>query len=377
METRMFRILEAVIDEYIYTGVPVGSAVIKTKLSFPVSPATIRSDMAKLEAGGWLDQPHTSAGRVPTIRGYRAYIDGMSSYNLRLGSDGGTAGDGIVYGLSEAERAAIDTKLSAVSDGGGGDSVIIESATEVLAEVTKCAIVSTRSTNRFSVISKVEVIPTGRRMYVLLIVTSEGEIKNRVCRLSFDLSNDDISYFTDFLNRSLSGIQLSVLSKSYVDDLAAALGSYIMTLSPLLNAVAEMSREMRTDEVVIKGAGNLIRTGALPAAELAQLLEQPNAFTELLGDAFSGIRIMLPNEDGGCITIEGGNATHHCDAHIGSGDSILHGGSLVAAPYRKGGKTAGSIGAIGPVRLDYKTIVPYMEYFASKITELLSYDDDD
>ncbi|MCL2077865.1 MAG: heat-inducible transcriptional repressor HrcA [Oscillospiraceae bacterium] len=335
---RTFKIFEAIVDEYIRTGEPVSSNAVRGKLGFPVSSATIRNEMASLEARGYLDHPHTSAGRIPTVKGYRFYIE-------RMMSDSPGA-------LSENEKEEIDRFFRNI--GNGDDEVIIESASHALAELTNCAIVSTNMTARFSVITKVELIPTGRRVYVLLLITSEGNIKNRVCRLSFDLTAEQMEFFTEFLNQNLSGLNIGNISEEYIDGLAAALGSYMMTLSPLLKAVAELSKELSEKRVLLKGETNLIAREELHKNEIISLLESRNEFSELLDTAFSGINVMLGKE---------------------KDTFVIENSSIITGSFKKDGNQAGSFGVIGPMRLDYKKIIPYIEYFADKVTNMLSISD--
>ncbi|MCL2694065.1 MAG: heat-inducible transcriptional repressor HrcA [Oscillospiraceae bacterium] len=337
---RTYKIFEAIVDEYIRTGEPVGSNVVKNRLGFPVSSATIRNEMATLEVQGYLDSPHTSAGRVPTVKGYRFYIERMMNAAPRT--------------LSDSEREEIDRFFS--DAGGLEDEVLIESASNALAELTNCAVVSANMTARFSVITKVELIPTGRRVYVLLLITSEGNIKNRVCRLSFDLTAEQMEFFTDFLNENLAGLNIGNISDEYIDGLAAALGSYMMTLSPLLKAVADLSKELSEKRVLLKGETNLIAREELQKNEIISLLESRNEFSELLDTAFSGINVMLGNE---------------------KDTFAVENSSIITGSFSKSGRQAGSFGVIGPMRLDYKKIIPYIEYFADKMTVLLSLSDDD
>ncbi|MCL2108742.1 MAG: heat-inducible transcriptional repressor HrcA [Oscillospiraceae bacterium] len=337
---RTFKIFEAIVDEYIRTGEPVGSNAVKDKLGFAVSSATIRNEMASLGAQGYLDSPHTSAGRVPTVKGYRFYIERMMNSRPRE--------------LSGSEKEEIDRFFSEI--GGEDDQVLIESASNALATLTNCAIVSTNMTAQFSVITKVELIPTGKRVYVLMLITSEGNIKNRVCRLSFDLTDEQMKFFTDFLNENLAGHNVGNISEEYIEGLAAALGSYMMALSPLLKVVADLSREAAEKRVLLKGETNLIAREELQKNEIISLLESRNEFSELLDTAFSGINVMLGKE---------------------KDTFVVENSSIITGSFNKGSKQAGSFGVIGPMRLDYKKIIPYIEYFADKVTNMLSITDEE
>ncbi|MCL1789062.1 MAG: heat-inducible transcriptional repressor HrcA [Oscillospiraceae bacterium] len=338
MSERSFKILEAIIDEYIKSGEPIGSKLLAQKLDFSVSSATIRNEMAFLEMQGYLDHPHTSAGRIPTVKGYRLYIERLIPESH--------------LNLSNEDRCVIDSAVRNIC--GDSDEMIIESASHALAELTKCAVISTSNISRFSVITKVEVIPAGKRVYVLLLVTSDGGVKNRACRLSFDLDNEQIEFFTRFANENLSGINLEHLSEEYIEKIGVALGSYMVSLSPLLKAVADISGEMTAGKVKFEGETNLIAFEDLQKQEILSILENRNAFTELLDNAFSEINVIFGEETEKENTFTVSNS------------------GLIAGSFRKHGQTAGSFGVIGPMRLDYKKLIPYIEYFAVEVTRMLS-----
>ncbi len=337
MEKRTLKILETVVDEYIRTGEPVGSKTVQEILEPKVSSATIRGEMAMLEQMGYLEHPHTSAGRIPTFSGYRFYIETFMPENK----------------LSEEQKEQIDK----IFEGIDYDSTdeLIANAGKALAQVTKCAIVTANETGKFSVITKVEVIPTGRRLYVLLLITSGGSIKNRVCRLQFDLTQEQMDFFAKFAEENLTGINLESISPEFMDNLSAALGSYMMTLSPLMQGIAEMTQEI-TKEVDVKGEGNLLACSQFQGREIAAMLENKDKFAEILNGAFSGINIMFGQEK---------------DTFIVSNSSII------STSFEKDGKKAGSFGVIGPVRIDYKTVIPYLEYFSSKITDILNSEEEE
>lgn len=326
------KILAAIIDEYIRTGEPVGSKSLAEAYDIKVSSATIRNTMAALEQEGYLDHPHTSAGRVPTFKGFRYYIDNLMN--------------------PEPVAAENISRIDELLDKGGlTDDAIVESASTALAEITKCAAISTNHASKFSVISKVDVIPTGRRMYVLLLITSNGAIKNKVCRMEFDFTDEQMKSFTDFLNENLRGVNLENMSEEYVEKLVSAMGSYMLSLSPLLHAVYELSEEMMRDSVEVKGESNLLACGDIPAQDVMRFLEQKNLFPEMLDGALSGISVKFGEEDG---TMAISNST------------------VVSASYYKDGKPAGTLGIIGPMRLDYRKVIPYIEYLSKKVTRMLS-----
>lgn len=337
MNDRKLKILAAVIDEYIMTGEPVGSKAIASLPEINVSAATVRNDMAMLEQLGYLEQPHTSAGRVPTFSGYRLYIDKIMKTQT----------------LPDDEVKRLDKMLE--DQGAVTEELVIQSAATALAELTQCAVVASNAAPKFSVISKVEVIPTGKRLYVILLITSNGSIKNKACRLEFDLTNEQLEFFTNYIEENLQGISISELSDEMLNSLVEALGTYMFTLSPLVQGIYELSKDLRNKELTVKGEKNLLSCDELDKMDIVKFMDRKSEIEGFLDDSFSGIHVMFSEENDGFVI---GNS------------------SMIVSNYQKGDKTAGSLGIIGPVRLDYAKIIPYIEYFTNKISDLISEDNE-
>ena len=337
LDERKRRILAAIVDSYIVTGEPVGSKAIAALPDIRVSPATIRNDMAMLEQLGYLEQPHTSAGRIPTYAGYRLYIDELMNAKT----------------LSDEDKKLLDECLDVEVPTA---DALIESASKALAELTHCATVVKNVAPKFSVITKVEVIPTGRRMYVLLMVTSSGNIKNKVCRLEFDLTNEQMEFFTKYMAENLQGISIDQLDESVIEKLVAAMGTYMVTLAPLLQGVCELAEGFRDNEIKVAGEKNLLARQDINTNQLMTFFENKNEVVKnMLDDSFGDLQVLF-GEDGGFI---------------------IENSSMIVSKIKKGGKTAGSLGVIGPMRLDYAKIIPYIEYLTDRITNLISEDDDE
>lgn len=331
VDERKMRILCAVVDEYIKTGEPVGSNAVLKQLGVSVSSATVRNDMSYLEQRGFLEQPHTSAGRVPTYLGYRFYIERLMSPKP----------------LSNNEKALIDGLL-------GQHNItaesIVENATTILSDLTELAVVSKSSTPIFSIITRVEVIPAGKRLYALLIITSAGTIKNKICRIEFDISNEQLHYFARFINEHLTGLNVDKLTPAMLQNLAVALGGYMMSLSPLLHAVYELSEEMTRTDVHLTGEQRLVDKG-VRAEDVVSLLAHKNQLDQLLSVAFDGISVVFGKEN------ESFAVTNS---------------SMILSPYKQLDETAGSLGVIGPLRVDYAKVIPHIEYISQRMTKLLS-----
>ncbi len=337
MEDRKLKILSAIVEQYIISGEPVGSKSLLAQLDINVSPATIRNEMAALEQLGYLEQPHTSAGRIPSFNGYRLYVDELMKKNT----------------ISDEEKTMIDDLF--IVDDLTADG-IVQSATTALAEITKCAIVAANSTPKFSVISRVEVIPTGKRVYVVLMITSSGNIKNKACRLEFDLTDEQLSFFSNFVSENLEGLSVDTISEDMMENLATAMGTYMMTLSPLIEGICEMSKDLVAKKLEIKGETNLLYCNDFDSKEIISFLQKKDEFSTLLDESFSELHVKFSKE---------------------SNDFVISNSSIITSPFHKDGKTAGMLGVIGPMRIDYAKIIPYVEYFTHKITEFLSEEDED
>jgi heat-inducible transcriptional repressor len=333
VDARKRKILSAVVDLYIRTGEPVGSKTISQLPDINVSAATVRNDMAVLEELGYLEQPHTSAGRVPTYSGYRMYIEQISGEK----------------GLPEEERQRLDEMLGEEAE--LTEDLILQSATTALSEITKCATVVSNFAPKYAVISKVEVVPTGKRMYVVLLITSDGKIKNRACRLQFDLTEEHMAFFKHYIAENLEGLSVSDLSEERMEQLTMAMGTYMMTLSPLIQGICEMSKDLQQNELYVSGEQNLFSCEELDKGEVAQFILHKKELSALMDDSFQGIKVVFGEE---------------------GRDFVIGNSSMIVPKYQKGDHTAGSLGVIGPVRLNYAKIIPYIEYFTEKISHLIS-----
>lgn len=335
MDGRKLKILTAVVEEYLVTGEPVGSKAIMSYVK--ASSATIRNEMAELEKQGYLEQPHTSAGRIPTYLGYRVYVDNLADDKQ----------------LSDEEKQKLDAMLP---KGAVTEEDLVQSASMALAELTKCATVVANATPRFSIISKVEVIPTGKRMYVILMITSNGTIKNKVCRLEFDLSHEQLEFFDNYIQQNLQGVPLGDISEEMFDNIKTAMGTYMMTLAPLVSELVKLSEELVAQDISVTGAANLLTCKEFNQNEIISFLDNKREIMSFISESFSGLQVMFsPEKD----------------------EFVIHNSSIIAAPFRKDGRQAGALGLIGPMRIDYAKFIPYLEYFSQRITDLISEEGDE
>lgn len=336
-DLRKLKILKLIVEQYIENGDPVGSKAVAFQFESAVSSATVRNDMASLERMGYLSQPHTSAGRIPSSLGYRYYI----SHLMRKEP------------LSDLDREIIDSQIVR---GDLNPRTLISNATGLLMKLTDCAIVSTMSEMGHAIITKVEVLPAGRRLYAILVITSGGAVENRVCRLEFDLQQEQLSFFLRLMRDNLIGLRIDELTDEKLVELGLALGSYTMALAPLLYGVYDITRELRKQRVEIKNETSLLRKGVLRPDQYTDLINSREQLGSLLEDHRSDISVLFGKQDT---------------------PFAVEGSALIVAPYRQGNRAMGTLGILGPLRMDYGRILPFLEYLSDTVSRLMTEGVDD
>ena len=334
LDIRKLKILTAIVETYIDTGEPVSSKILAQQLGFSVSSATIRNDMAALFEMGLLEQPHTSAGRVPSHLGYRVYVDQLMHCKP----------------LSEEERREIDALFN-VRD--PEPDKLLEDAAQALADYTNCATVSTTITPKTVLVKRVEIVPAGTRTVVVLVIATNGVIKNKVCRVDFRVTGEIVEFLNQFANGRLVGRSVNDISQWYINSISVTLGDYSQLFIPVLATIYELCREINDGQFYTSGGANLLNYKEL--ADIARDLLSAMANREQL------LGVIGSKSDAVFITIGKEN-----------NQSELTDTSVVVTKYRIGEQNSGAIGVIGPVRMDYAKLIPHLEYFSQTLGKLLA-----
>ena len=334
LDIRKLKILTAIVETYIDTGEPVSSKILAQQLGFSVSSATIRNDMAALFEMGLLEQPQTSAGRVPSHLGYRVYVDQLMHCKP----------------LSEEERREIDALFN-VRD--PDPDKLLEDAAQALADYTNCATVSTTITPKTVLVKRVEIVPAGTRTVVVLVIATNGVIKNKVCRVDFRVTGEIVEFLNQFANGRLVGRSVNDISQWYINSISVTLGDYSQLFIPVLATIYELCREINDGQFYTSGGANLLNYKEL--ADIARDLLSAMANREQL------LGVIGSKSDAVFITIGKEN-----------NQSELTDTSVVVTKYRIGEQNSGAIGVIGPVRMDYAKLIPHLEYFSQTLGKLLA-----
>lgn len=332
---RKRKILAAIVEAYVKTGEPIGSKALCEALDYSVSSATIRNEMADLVELGLLEQPHTSAGRIPSHEGYRLYIDQLMHQTP----------------LTEDEQRFIDGSLSASAN---DPEHLLEDASQILAEMTRYAAVSTTPSDEEATVRHLQLVQTGRRTAMVVMTTSSGMLKNKIFRCDYDLTPEILRIFHKMLNEKLGGIPVASITPAFIQTMAASLGEMTMLMPSVLMAVLEASREAMETDVRLEGQYNLLflpEFGMDNARRLMEFLNQREQLIRLLEGQTGVTKVLIGPE---------------------SEYPELYDSSLVVSRYSLGGRNAGAIGIIGPTRMDYAKMIPKLEYLASTVGTLLS-----
>lgn len=335
MDARKLKILAAIVENYIRTGEPIGSKTLAQMLEFQVSPATIRNEMSALFDLGLLEQPHTSAGRIPSHLGYRMYINQLMCCQP----------------LSEQEKDEIDALFN-VRD--PDPDRLLEDAAEALARYTNCATISTTLTPKHVTVRRIEVVPIDRRTVMLVVIASNGVIKNRVTRVDYNLNREIIDFFNKFANNRFGGRSMEEITTVFLSSVAVALGEYSRVFTPLLSGIYGLCKEINDGQYYSGGETNLLEYKEFgPVAhELLTAISDRSRIADILP---------VSEEEGVKVSIGKENAL-----------SELTDSAVVVATYKIGRDNRGAIGVVGPVRLNYQKLIPHLEYFAKTLGQLLS-----
>ena len=337
LSERKKAILKSIVDSYTSTGEPVGSKYLAENSDFNLSSATIRNEMSDLEAMGYLKQPYTSAGRIPTALGYRTYIDSLMER----------------YFLSIEELQVLDEVLSHKINEFGK---LMEEASRAIGEMTNYtsfAFVSSAD----SVVDRYEALFVNKYSFLLIMIYSEGIIRNRHVKLQDEIDEKMVEVTKKALNETLSGITAEDITLSVIIKFEEKMGRYKNLASTVLRVVYEMLGSCDRERVHIDGVTKLLSYPEFYNLSKVQsilgLLEEKKCFINMVKNALPGQTSIFIGEDE-------------------KNDIVLPDTGFVFHPITVGKKVIGAIGVIGPKRMNYKKVIASLNYFVSRISDSLT-----
>ncbi|HZW60122.1 MAG TPA: heat-inducible transcriptional repressor HrcA [Woeseiaceae bacterium] len=332
-------LLKVLIQRFIRDGQPVGSRTLSRDSGLDLSPATIRNVMSDLEAMGFVSAPHTSAGRIPTARGYRMFVDTMVQYKR--------PNEGDLRRLQEKVARSKDDTQS-----------LMNSVSDVLSRITSLAGVVSVPKGQHTTLRQIEFLPLSDNRVLAILVINDREVQNRILYTDKSYSPDELLRAANFINAHYTGVELSEIPERLIKDLEETRDSMNQAMHDIIS-VAQSAMEGASSPkagFVVAGETNL-----MDFAELSDLETLRRLF-----EAFQRKRMMLDLLDRS-ITASG------VQIFIGeeSGYQILDDCSVVTAPYRIDDDKIGVLGVIGPTRMAYDRVVPIVEVTAKMLSTVL------
>lgn len=331
------------ISDYISTASPVGSKAISEKHAGRLSPASIRAVMADLERTGFLKQPHTSAGRVPTLQGMRYYVDCLLK----------------CHDLSDEERERVRSIYNA--DDMSVDDVM-NRTTKLLSTISNyVGLIRTPGWDRIA-FKQLEFIQLSRGRLLGIFVSQEGFVQNRIIEVAEEYSYPDIERINRYCNSAFLGLTLEEARAKIARELEMVETDYDRLLARALLFSQEVFSGVPDADVIVEGESRLMSSPEFSDAnrlkELIDVLEEKKHLLHMLDRCreVDGVKIFI-----------GAETSEHTE-----GDQAMENVSIVTAPYRKDGRMLGTIGVIGPTRMDYSRVVPIVDFTAKVLEDILN-----
>jgi heat-inducible transcriptional repressor len=330
-------ILDAIIRDYIQTAEPVGSRSISKKSALRLSPATIRNIMSDLGDMGLITQPHASAGRVPTEDGLRFYVN--SILEMRP--------------LAESEKKRIERYFE---DSGQEVDDLLKTTSKMLAVITEQAALVSKPKYSATIFKHIEFIKLRENLVLVVLVTQAGLVQNKIIEIEETLDQDEMDHLTGYLNELLSNLTLGQVKQKILEEMKNDKIQFDNLLSKALRISNQAFQGETEGEVYIEGQSNLMRYPEFSQIETLRTLfrafEQKSILVRLLEKSInaSGIQIFIGSE----------TQIHE-----------MEGCSLITASYNKGDYPIGTLGVIGPTRMNYDRVIPIVDYTAKLVSKIL------
>ncbi len=330
-------ILKAVIDAHIENGEPVGSKYVTTNKQIAYSSATIRNEMAELESLGYLEQPHTSAGRVPSELGYRFYVDTMLNEYAMTANEINEVNNLLKVKLTELDK-------------------ILDKASKIASALTNYTGIAIKPKRKMTVIVKYEAVRIDERSFVLVMLTSAQTVKTKYVNLGFDIPQSTLDTLQSALNETLTYVTADVITLPTIMKLEELLGDYSLIVNPIIKLIYEALSEVDGGDLKVDGLDRLLQY-----PEYSDL----GRFKELLGS--------FEKKDD-ILDVVSASENDGVNIYIGSENPIgaLNNSTLIYKTIKSGDRVVGSIGVIGPCRMDYSRVVTMIQHIADNISDMIN-----
>ena len=339
LNDRKKKILQLIIEDYISTAEPVGSRTIARKYDLGISPATIRNEMSDLELLGYLEQPHTSAGRIPSAQAYRFYVDSLIEPGSLTDND-----MALINGWYKERRRNIDD--------------IFQSTAKILSRMTQNVSMVLANKDTSAVFRYIKFLPLDNTHAILCIVTDDGNIDNCVVEIPLGMRPEEMDYLEGRISRVLEGKELSEISDELLSALHMDVAEDKVLFTSFLQAIKRMNRKQNEQRVFLGGTKQLLNQPEFRDVErvksLLGILEEEKVVRDLLvAGEDSGLKITIGTEN----------------KFTGIQDC-----SMVQATYRLNGKIVGTMAVLGPTRMEYGKVITVMDYLHKYLKTMFEQD---
>ena len=334
---RKKKVLRSIVDLYIHNAEPVGSKAVAELPDMNYSSATIRNEMAELTAMGYLEQPHTSAGRVPSAAGYRLYVDElMSDYRLSLDE-------------TRSINTAIEEKVQQVDK-------LVEKVARMVSQATSLPAISMASRQASVSVKRFDLIQAGQGSFILVVMLSDDEVVNKLIKLPLDIAEEDVKQLMTALNAAAVGLTAAEYSQRLMERIMAAAGPAASLAPVILEFTLQTLRRPSGAGMVVAGQHRLLEQPEYRDVDKAQ-----RVLTSLDEEALSNLPALIQNENGTQVLVGPENVARE-----------LKDTSVVVTKFDIGDGMQGMIGVVGPTRMDYAKVTARLSYFAESLSKLFS-----
>lgn len=332
LDKRKKKILQAVIDEYINTAEPVSSGALVKKYGLDYSSATVRNELAELENFGYLDKPHTSAGRVPSEKGYRFYVD-------ELLNDQDISIEEIKYIQSK-----LSTKVNEIEE-------LTKITSSTISEITHYTTVAIGPKVNMQIIEEIKFVLLGSRMLMVVIVTDNGLVKETIIKYDKDITASQVETLNSLFNSKLKGKPLNKIDKPMEEYILSEITYSVDVIKPIIEQINKVIDE--ENKIYLEGANKAFDLPEFKSLEIAKnfvnILDTKDLVLDMLNSGIAkDINVYIGEEND---------------------NEQLKDFSVVTFKHSVGDKDLGTIGIIGPKRMDYSKVISVMKYISKKMNE--------
>ena len=332
---RKKKVLRCIVDLYIRTAEPVGSKAIAELPDMNYSSATIRNEMAELTAMGYLEQPHTSAGRVPSAAGYRLYVDElMMDYRLSLDE-------------TKSINLAIEEKMQRVDK-------IVEKVAKLVSQATDLPAISVASRQSGATVKRFELISAGQGSVILVVMLTNDEVVNKLIKLPLNVEESDLKVLSALLNATMTQLTCDEFTAELMERLMCSAGAAASLVPVIVEFTAETLRRQVAPNMAIAGQMRLL---GLP--EYRDVDKAQRVLTTLDEDTLSNLPAVMQNTKGTKVLVGPENVAQE-----------LKDSSVVMTKFDIGDGMQGMIGVVGPTRMDYAKVTARLSYFAESLSKM-------